>query len=313
MKVKGKYNFKIMPQQNGTDLVTNTHATRHVNGGDDAIKLDDLASPDDNTDLDSTVSQHGLLPKLGGGSTNFLRADGTWSAPPGAGGGEANTASNVGTGGIGVFKQKTGVDLEFKKINAGSNAITITDDVGNNEVDVDVVPANIKLDDLGTPDDNTDLDATTSLHGLLPKLGGGTTNFLRADGTWSAPAGGGLPVVDFKEQTTIQSTTSLTPVLVPGMTTTPAAGTYAVWFDGTCYQGAKTNKTRCCLSNDGTEIISSRSDGSSGGINFRMDFTCSARITVNGSQAIEGRMAAPDGNTTYIETCNMLIMKVDTP
>ena len=47
-----------------------------------------------------------------------------------------------------------------------------------------------KLDDFGTPDDNTDLDATTSRHGLLPKLGGGTTNFLRADGTWAAPAGG---------------------------------------------------------------------------------------------------------------------------
>jgi len=53
-------------------------------------------------------------------------------------GGEANTASNVGTGGVGVFKQKTGVDLEFKKINAGSSKITITDDVANNEVDIDI-------------------------------------------------------------------------------------------------------------------------------------------------------------------------------
>jgi hypothetical protein len=44
-----------------------------------------------------------------------------------------------------------------------------------------------KLDDFGTPDDNTDLDATTGRHGLLPKLGGGTTNFLRADGTYAAP------------------------------------------------------------------------------------------------------------------------------
>ena len=30
------------------------------------------------------------------------------------------------------------------------------------------------------------------LHGLLPKLGGGTANFLRADGTWAAPGSGGL-------------------------------------------------------------------------------------------------------------------------
>ena len=50
-----------------------------------------------------------------------------------------------------------------------------------------------KLDDLTAGDDNTDLDATTSAHGLLFKLGGGTTNFLRADGSWAAP---GVPVVD---------------------------------------------------------------------------------------------------------------------
>lgn len=58
------------------------HASSHQSGGGDAIKLDDLAAPDDNTDLDATVSAHGLLPKLGGGTTNFLRADGTWAAPP---------------------------------------------------------------------------------------------------------------------------------------------------------------------------------------------------------------------------------------
>ena len=56
------------------------------------------------------------------------------------GGGEANTASNVGTAGVGVFKTKTGVDLELKKINAGSSKITITDDVANDEVDIDLGP-----------------------------------------------------------------------------------------------------------------------------------------------------------------------------
>jgi hypothetical protein len=51
-----------------------------------------------------------------------------------------------------------------------------------------LIQANTKLDDLVAPDDNTDLNASTSKHGLLPKLGGGTANFLRADGTWAAPA-----------------------------------------------------------------------------------------------------------------------------
>jgi len=57
------------------------HASTHQSGGSDAIKLDDLATPDDNTDLNATTGRHGLLPKLGGGTTNFLRADGTWAAP----------------------------------------------------------------------------------------------------------------------------------------------------------------------------------------------------------------------------------------
>lgn len=59
------------------------HNSSHESGGSDAIKLDDLSAPDDNTDLDATTSKHGLLPKLGGGTANFLRADGSWAAPAG--------------------------------------------------------------------------------------------------------------------------------------------------------------------------------------------------------------------------------------
>lgn len=38
--------------------------------------------------------------------------------------------------------------------------------------------------------DITTGNASISVHGYLPKLGGGTTNFLRADGTWAVPSGG---------------------------------------------------------------------------------------------------------------------------
>ena len=57
-------------------------------------------------------------------------------------GGEANTASNTGTAGIGVFKQKTGVDLEFYKLNSTNNKLTISLD-GTDKIDFTLVEANI--------------------------------------------------------------------------------------------------------------------------------------------------------------------------
>ncbi|MCK7475664.1 MAG: hypothetical protein MZV49_24280 [Rhodopseudomonas palustris] len=45
----------------------------------------------------------------------------------------------------------------------------------------------LKLDDFGAPDDNTDLDFSTSLHGLVPKgtVGTNKDKLLVGDGTWS--------------------------------------------------------------------------------------------------------------------------------
>jgi hypothetical protein len=63
------------------------HHTTHESGGDDAIKLDDLAPPDDTTDLDVSTSKHGLCPKAPNDITKFLRGDATWAVPEGGGGG----------------------------------------------------------------------------------------------------------------------------------------------------------------------------------------------------------------------------------
>lgn len=71
----------------------------------------------------------------------FKLVDETMGVGGGGGGGEANTASNQGVGGVGLFKAKFGVDLQFKNLNAASASITITDDVANSEVDIDVVDA----------------------------------------------------------------------------------------------------------------------------------------------------------------------------
>lgn len=67
------------------DLDLAAHASRHQSGGADNIKLDDLAAPDDNTDLNASTTKHGLLKKLDNVATNYLNGQGAWTAPAGGG------------------------------------------------------------------------------------------------------------------------------------------------------------------------------------------------------------------------------------
>jgi hypothetical protein len=72
-----------------------------------------------------------------------------YEPPLGRTGDDPTTASNVGTSGVGVFKQKVLDVLQFKKLNAGSNKVSVTDDTANSEVDIDVVEANLTLGNIG--------------------------------------------------------------------------------------------------------------------------------------------------------------------
>jgi len=61
----------------------------------------------------------------------------------------------------------------------------------------------IQLDDLAAPSDNTDLNATTSAHGLLRKLSGLDVQVLRGDGTWGmSPLTSGVFAYTFSTTTT---------------------------------------------------------------------------------------------------------------
>lgn len=164
------------------------HATTHKSAGSDAIKLDELAAPTDITTLNATTTLHGLLPKLGGGTSNFLRADGAWAVPAGG-------SPPTGTG--------------FRHITAGAEdaaaKLVETADVSDNQVTLaklaDIATASFlgrTTAATGDPEVLTATQATallnaftSALKGLVPASGGGTTNFLRADGVFAAPPGGG--------------------------------------------------------------------------------------------------------------------------
>ncbi len=92
---------------------------------DGTITTGGASTLDELTDVDTT----------GAILNDVLTFDGTdWvpAAAPGAGGGEANTITNLGTG-EGVYSAKVGVDLKLKSIKAGTN-VTLSSDA--NEVTV---------------------------------------------------------------------------------------------------------------------------------------------------------------------------------
>jgi len=115
--------------------------------------------------------------------TLFLDSgDGLWKKKDSLGnvtvvGAEINTASNVGIAGVGVFKQKTGVNFEFKKLNAGSSKVTLTDDTGNNEIDIDVSEANFTV------------FSGAGTKGLVPDPTSATGKVLSDSGAWITDAG----------------------------------------------------------------------------------------------------------------------------
>ncbi len=96
------------------------------------------------TERDALIPANGMVIYNSDTKQNESYENGVWGKSTG----ENNTASNVGVGGVGVFKQKTGNNLEFKSINAGSSKVTVVDDVANAEIDIDINQANIDHDSL---------------------------------------------------------------------------------------------------------------------------------------------------------------------
>jgi hypothetical protein len=185
-------------------------------------RLDECAPPTDTTNLDSSTTAHGLLPKLSGVATEVLLGDGTWATPPGPSGTVTSVSLSAPTGLIVSGSPVTSsgsLDLTFdvgysipttsSQANWDS-AYAATSSLGNSaNLNVGTTAGTVAagddsrfVTDLGYTAATRDLTSSTGTavnlplftdteDGLTPASGGGTTNFLRADGTWAAPGGGG--------------------------------------------------------------------------------------------------------------------------
>lgn len=133
---------------------TETFSNKTVNFDTNTLKHSTTNAQGDVMFYDTSAGKYIRLAKGTANQSLTVNAAGTtleWqTVTGGGGGGETNTASNVGSAGIGVFHQKTGVDLEFKKIFSPDGSVNISDDTGNQKIDLTLAGALVKTSQSNT-------------------------------------------------------------------------------------------------------------------------------------------------------------------
>ena len=162
--------------------------------------------------MTSGRDNYDFLQTLGGGgggapttaSYVVIALDGTLTQERVLAAGAGITITDGGAGGNVTIASSGGVtdgDKGDVTVSSSGTVWTIDNDVVSNAKLANVSTATLKgrvSAGSGDPEDLTGTQATTlldvftsALKGLVPASGGGTTNFLRADGTFAAPPGGG--------------------------------------------------------------------------------------------------------------------------
>lgn len=151
--------------------------------------------------------------------------------------------------------------------------------------------------------------------------GSGVYKAMDENGDIEIIGGPGASVSIYSDQATATddiTTSSTTDVVATGMTLTPPAGTYLVWFSGSGTIDTDQNSPEavfCSIYSNGTQIPSSEERyASSSNLTApypNFPFNCVAKVTVDGNQTIEGRWRVGQADAQGIMyQRNLTILKV---
>lgn len=143
-----------------------------------------------------TSGAQGVVPASGGGTANFLRADGTWAAPPGGGLSDGDKG-DITVGGSGTTLTIDANAVTFSKFVAAPSAGFVGATGAGNYAHRTPTEVTAALD-----------VATVTSKGLVPAPGTATGKFLKDDLTWDTAggSGGGYTIVSQNTGTTLTQT-----------------------------------------------------------------------------------------------------------
>lgn len=114
-------------------------------------------------------------------------------------------------------------------------------------------------------------------------------------------------VTSIVEGTGTITTTSTTDVLATGMTLTPGAGTYIVWWTGSVTNSNNNGSDFMSVYANGVQAASSERTYNRANTSTTNSFACMARVTVAAGQTIEGRWRVSTGTGTMLQRSLVLL------
>ena len=250
----------------------------------------------------SAAGTAGYVPAPTAGAANrYFRSDGTWTVPP-----NTNTTYTLTKSGSTItLEGSDGSSSEVTDANTtytlSSFGVTATATELNY---MDGVTSNVQTQLNGkAASSHSHSNATTSAAGFLPKLGGGTTNFLRADGTWAKPP---------DTNTTYSNMTGATSSAAgkAGLVPAPAAGAATRYLrsDGTWQVPPDTNTTYT-LSSFGITATATElnyMDGVTSNVQTQLNGKAASSHNHSAANITSGTLAVARGGTGITSNPSML-------